>query len=75
MRAVGRNPTEKDLQEILKEIDKDNSGSIEFDEFVELMERTFTQPDELLEAFSIFDKDGSGKISLSELGQVMESLG
>lgn len=78
MRAVGRNPTEQDLQKILKEIDKDNSGSIEFDEFVELMERTFTDqgtPDELLQAFNLFDKDGSGKINISELGQVMESLG
>jgi calmodulin len=78
MRAVGRNPTEQDLQKILKEIDKDNSGSIEFDEFVELMERTFTDqetPDELLQAFNLFDKDGNGNIDLSELGQVMESLG
>jgi calmodulin len=78
MRAVGRNPTEQDLQDILKDIDKDNSGSIEFDEFVELMERTFTDqgtPDEFLQAFNVFDKDGSGNISLSELGQVMESLG
>ena len=75
MRAVGRNPTEQDLQQIVKEIDKDNSGSIDFDEFVELMERTFTAPDELLQAFNLFDKDGSGNINLSELGQVMESLG
>ena len=78
MRAVGRNPTEQDLQQILKEIDKNNSGSIEFDEFVELMERTFTgqgSPDELLQAFNMFDKDGSGNINISELGQIMESLG
>lgn len=78
MRNLGRNPTEKDLQQILKEIDKDNSGSIEFNEFVELMERTITDQgtqDELLRAFKLFDKDGSGKISISELGQVMENLG
>ena len=78
MRNLGYNLTEQDLQKVLKEIDKDNSGSIEFNEFVELMERTITDQgtqDELLRAFKLFDKDGSGKISISELGQVMENLG
>ena len=78
MRALGRNPTEQDLQHILKEIDKDNNGTIEFEEFVELMERTFKDQgaqDELLQAFNLFDKDGNGKISLSELRLVMSSIG
>lgn len=78
MRNLGRNPTDQELQQILKEIDIDHNGSIDFNEFVELMERTITDqgnPDELLHAFKLFDKDGSGKISILELGQVMESLG
>ena len=77
MRNLGYNLTEQDLQKVLKEIDKDNSGSIEFNEFVELMGGITDQgtQDELLREFKLFDKDGSGKISISELGQVMQNLG
>ena len=74
MRALGCNPTEQDLQQILKEIDT----APEYDEFVELMERKFKDQgaqDEQFQAFNLFDNDGNGKISLSELKLVMSSIG
>ena len=48
------------------------SGVIEFDEFVRLMEERVQQREEadkqvFLEAFQVFDKDGSGLITAEEL--------
>ncbi|KAF9480290.1 EF-hand [Pholiota conissans] len=81
MRSLGRNPTELELQEILKGVDKDQNGTIEFAEFVDLMGRSHqalspgAEPqDELFQAFSVFDKDSSGKISITELEAVMNNV-
>ncbi|KAH9475892.1 Calmodulin-like protein 5 [Psilocybe cubensis] len=86
MGALGRTPTEQELSAILREIDTDHNGTIEFDEFVDLMDRNplspklagaapFGEDSELYYAFSVFDKDSSGKISVDELAQVMKNLG
>lgn len=81
MRSLGRNPTDAELEGILKSVDKDQNGTIEFSEFVDLMGRSQhtlspgAEPqDELLQAFSVFDKDSSGKISLTELETVMNNV-
>merc|ERR1712039_1157743 len=37
MRAMGFRPTEEELKDLLKEIDEDGSGSMDFDEFCEMM--------------------------------------
>lgn len=54
------------------------SGTIDFDEFLQMMARKMRDTDtteELKEAFKVFDKDGNGFISASELRHVMKSLG
>merc|ERR1712039_1075221 len=37
MRAMGFRPTEEGLKDLLKELDEDGSGSMDFDEFCEMM--------------------------------------
>merc|ERR1711974_540541 len=37
LRAMGFRPSKEELQEILKEIDEDGSGTMDFDEFCEMM--------------------------------------
>ncbi|VDI64645.1 Hypothetical predicted protein [Mytilus galloprovincialis] len=78
MRSLGCNPTEGELKDMIKEVDADGSGCIDFPEFLEMMAKRLQDVDEeaeLREAFKVFDKDGSGSISKAELKLVMENLG
>ncbi|KRX88756.1 Calmodulin-1 [Trichinella pseudospiralis] len=54
------------------------NGTIEFDEFLQMMSRKMKDSDseqELKEAFQVFDKDKDGFISAAELHYVMTNLG
>ncbi len=78
MRALGQNPTEADLADMIKDVDRNNSGTIEFNEFLNLMQKRMTDTDteeEIKEAFRVFDRDNDGFISAAELRHVMTTLG
>lgn len=78
MRALGANPTQADLHEMINEVDTNSSGKIEFKEFLELFAKKLKDPDseeDLIEAFKMFDKDNNGFISAAELRHVMTTLG
>ncbi|OAP57329.1 hypothetical protein AYL99_08067 [Fonsecaea erecta] len=78
MKSLGQNPSDSELQDMINEVDVDRSGSIDFDEFLQMMSTTVKAQDfahETRAAFNVFDKDGSGTISADELRQVMKSLG
>ena len=78
MRNLGQNPSEEELREMIKEIDLDGNGVIDFNEFLYLMVKKMNTNDteeELLETFKIFDRDGDGFVSSHELRNVLASLG
>ena len=79
MKSLGQDPTEMELEEMMKEVDEDGSGEIEYEEFVTLMARKMRGQDgkgeDWQEAFNVFDKDGDGYISVQELLAVMCNLG
>jgi len=78
LKDLGRTLPEDRIAQIISEVDKDKNGTIDFNEFVTLMQSTGVLPnpdDELLAVFRVFDKNGDGTISLSELSTVMQSLG
>jgi len=39
IRSLDQNPTEEELQDMISEVDADGNGTIEFDEFLNLMAR------------------------------------
>lgn len=79
MRSLGQNPTEAELQDMIREVDQDRSETIDFPEFLTLMARKTMQDidyeEEIKEAFKIFDKNDNKHISAAELRHVMSNLG
>jgi Ca2+-binding EF-hand superfamily protein len=76
MRSLGQNPTETGLRDLIKEIDVDLSGTIDFEEFKTLMiAKVGDRKSRLKLAFSAFDEDSSGQITTVELRTVMSQFG
>jgi len=76
MSLFGQNPSDAEISFIMEKLDRDQSGTIEFEEFVQLMTSESTDGDAgLLAAFRVFDRDGSGNINFEELRLVMRNLG
>ncbi|XP_076249908.1 calmodulin-alpha-like isoform X2 [Rhynchophorus ferrugineus] len=78
MRSLGQRPTETELRDMVNEVDQDGNGTIEFNEFLQMMSKKMKDADgeeELKEAFRVFDKNNDGLISNIELRHVMTSLG
>lgn len=67
--GLGHKENGDTLLEILKAADTDNSGSIDYTEFIAatLDAQTYMRDDYLRTAFDMFDKDGSGKIDKDEI--------
>ncbi|VFQ64027.1 unnamed protein product [Cuscuta campestris] len=77
MRSLGRSLSEAELEEMIKEADTDGSGTVDFNEFIELMASNKLgreEEEELRDAFRVLDKDNNGHITVDELHHVMHSL-
>ena len=78
MISMGQNPTEDEINEMMREVDLNQDGKIDFEEFMILM--TKSSPDtkteeEVINAFRVFDKEGNGLIASSELKHIMMTIG
>ena len=70
MKSLGQKPTNAELDTMVREIDADGNGEIDFPEFLTMMLRKMNEGNpekELMDVFMVFDKDGSGTISAEEL--------
>ncbi|KAI1319624.1 hypothetical protein EDD11_003617 [Mortierella claussenii] len=84
LHTVGHKVNAVGLENLLTEYDVDQSGSIDFEEFLSLATRliknkssTFTE-DEIAsfrESFNVFDRNGDGAINASELRSLLRIVG
>lgn len=81
MYALGQNITQAEALQLFQEVDTDNSGEIDFDEFIKMMSKRqqagkpLTEEEEIQRAFKLFDVDNSGTITAAELEKMMVNLG
>ena len=63
----------KEIEEVFKSIDINNSKRIEYTEFISSMleESSYCKEEKLISIFREFDKDGSGKISKGEIKKLL----
>ena len=84
LRMLGQNPSEEELQEMVDEVDEDGSGTIDFEEFTEMMTKQLAEEalmsvperpeQELAEAFRILDKNADGYLDFDELKEVIDTF-
>ncbi|KAF5930444.1 hypothetical protein HYC85_031317 [Camellia sinensis] len=77
IQSLNEHPTKEEVQDMINEVDTDGNGTIDFDEFLNVMGRKLKEnvAEELKEAFKVFDRDQDGFISATELRHVMINLG
>ncbi|CAF0811957.1 unnamed protein product [Rotaria sp. Silwood1] len=78
LKALNIKASPKETETLLKQMDTNNSGDIDFVEFKNAMARSFFKKysrHELLDAFKKFDRDGSGTITCDELQEVFSGMG
>merc|ERR1712046_92446 len=78
MQALGFDPSPVEIKEMLEKIDQDGNGSVEFEEFVDLLSGKMDEKDpatEMADAFAMFDKDNTGKITFKNMQDVIRDMG
>ena len=77
LKALGQNPSQNELADMINEVDVDGNGTVEFAEFVILMTnkvKEMTREEEISEAFNILDKEKDNHISVKELKYFMRKV-
>ena len=75
MRSLGTHCSDEELVVMLNEIDENNDGFIDKNEFMILMSSKLNEgemDEELLEAFKSINKSGSTYITVEEFGEFMK---
>ncbi|KAJ3292758.1 calmodulin [Rhizoclosmatium globosum] len=78
IRSLGQNISQRELKDLIKEVDTTKKGSVDFPEFLTMMARKLKDGDnatDIKAAFRMFDPQGTGYISAQELKHVLTSMG
>ena len=63
--SLGQKTPQKDIDEMINQLDEDGSGTVDFPEFLNMMAKKLNEDDkvgELRQAFDIFDENNDGFI-------------
>ena len=77
MRTLGYNPNKEELDDIIQTFDEDGSGTIDKDEFINLLTTKLREQKEdkdLLEIFNMFDKNRDGFISEDDINYIIDEV-
>ena len=71
--TIGKEEAEKTVEDIMNSVDADNSGLINYSEFLmaAMDKKKAVQEDKLKKAFDMFDRDGNGVITEDELNHFL----
>ena len=78
MQSLGFEAKNQTIYQMISDIDKDKSGEIDFEEFLDMMTAKMSDKDsreDIQKVFNLFDDDQTGKISLRNLKRVAKELG
>ena len=78
MQSLGFEAKNQTIYQIIADIDKDGTGDIDFEEFLDLMTAGISSTDskeDVQKVFNLFDDDKTGYISLQNLKRVSKDLG
>ena len=78
LRALNLNPTEQEIQDRMREIDSQGSGSFNVEQLEALIQsrgKDSETLDDLKEALRVFDGDRDGKITTEEFKYAMMTMG
>ena len=80
IQSLGLGEDEEKLNKFVLEVDADNNGMIDLDEFQVIVDKvssksTMTFEQQLRETFDLYDVDGSGGLDQEEIKQLMATLG
>ena len=78
MRALGHEPRKEDLKKLVTEVDKDNTGQLDFDGYLNIIlnkmaERPST--DDLHKAFRLFDPASKQHVEFADLKRIAMQIG
>ena len=79
LRFLGKDPSEYEMEFVLKDRDSYGNGTLSFPQFLQLLSQSYShnkfKVEEMKAVFRIFDKDGDGFISAEEIQQEMSNHG
>jgi calmodulin len=82
LKKFGQDFTRSEVEDMIRDLDQDGSGTLTFEEFVTLMTKSTVEEvevisleDDIIRAFRTFDRDDDGKISMDEFRFILCRLG
>ena len=72
MRSIGQNPTEDEILELVMEADLNGDGTIDFQEFIEMMKRKSSETDQTEVFFGNFSKSLRKNIALTSCNRSLD---